>query len=87
MIPINRSSSTHIALLYLKMKNNWVNPNNLLKLSPTKYEYEYIAKRSLEKLVVQGFASSQNNMYHITPNGIQACFRIPQEQKKLSYED
>ena len=87
MIPIRRNSTAHLALLYLKMKNNWVSTKHLLKLSPSKYEYEYLAKRALDKLVHNGFAVSKQNMYHITPQGINACFAIPREQKRIAHED
>lgn len=80
VINIKRSSTSHVALLYLKMKNTFVTVDNLFELSPSKYEHRYRAERSLETLVRQGLASKRDNMYHINAEGSAACYRIVKEQ-------
>lgn len=79
-INIKRSSTSHVALLYLKMMNTFVTVENVFNLSPAKYEYRYRAQRALDTLVRQGLAFCRNNMYHITHEGKQACFTIVREQ-------
>jgi hypothetical protein len=84
LINIKRDSTTHLALLYLKMKNTFVSVQDLFKLSPAKYKSSYKAQRALDTLVSQGLATNRDNMYHITSNGIQACYRITREQRRTN---
>lgn len=81
-IKVVRDSTTHLALQYLKMKNTFVSVDNLFNLSPAKYKSKSKAQRALETLCSQGLATQLNGMYHISPYGIQACFRIPKEQPR-----
>lgn len=83
---IKRNSTTHTALLYLKMKNNWISKNDLFKLSPAKYQQEYRAKRALDQLVFHNFAIIADNMYHITQIGKDVCYAIPKEQYSYHHE-
>ena len=85
-VNIKRSSTSHVALLYLKMRNTYVSVENLFNLSPAKYEHKYRAQRALDTLVRQGLAFTRNNMYHITHEGKQACFTIVREQPAYVYE-
>ena len=85
-INIKRSSTSHVALLYLKMKNTFVTVEDVFQLSPSKYEHKYRAQRSLNTLVRQGLAICRDNMYHITHEGKAACFKIVREQPAHAYE-
>lgn len=82
MINIKRNSPTHVALCYLKIKQaKWSNVNDLLALSPTKYDNRPSkALRSLELLTRLGFASKSEAGYTITNAGVQALRQIVREQ-------
>lgn len=82
MIKIKRNSPTHVALCYLKTKTNkWSVPNDLIALSPAKYEKKPSkALRSLETLVAHGFACCSEKGYTITEQGRKALYQIVAEQ-------
>jgi hypothetical protein len=89
-LTIKRGSSSHLALLYLKMKRSMKNSScsvdGLYKLSPNKYKKRYRAKNALDFLVTNGLASCHNDMYYITDNGVKFLPVIISNQK-YKYSD
>lgn len=86
-ILIKRNSTTHVALLYLKMIHKPASKENLFNLAPAKYKEINKAELALQKLVSLGFAKIRNDKYTITPLGISAIpLIIKQQPKKGSYE-
>lgn len=85
MIPIKRDSTTHVALLYLKMKNSPVDKSKLYNFSPIKFSAVNVAEKALSKLFSLGFASKEESRYTITDEGKQALYLIVKQQKKQNY--
>lgn len=82
MINIKRNSPTHVALCYLKTRGHkWSTENNLMTLSPTKYNRRLsTVVRSLDVLVRNKFAIKSDKGYTITKLGNQALLQIVKEQ-------
>ena len=86
MINLKRNSTTHVCLLYMKMKKTWITKKDILAFAPSKFKQEYVIQRSLDRLISQGLATSINNSYHITPSGLLAVTQIAQQQSRSSNE-
>jgi hypothetical protein len=82
MINIKRNSPTHVALCYLKTRGNkWSTENDLMALSPTKYNKRLsTVVRSLDVLVRNKFAIKSDKGYTITKPGIDALRQMISEQ-------
>ena len=80
-VPIKRNSTTHLALMYLKMKNAPVSPFDLHLLAPKRLNDTPRARQPLARLVRLGLASVDNDMYTITPSGLLALPLIAAQQK------
>lgn len=87
-ISIKRASTTHVALLYLKMKNTWVTENDLYNLAPAKYKSRSKAKDSLDRLVKLNYANYNGSHYMINASGLSAMYLIVKEQpRSAGYAD
>jgi hypothetical protein len=87
MINIKRSSNTHVVLSYLKMRKG--NPSTLEDIydfNSVKFQYPYVVKRSIHRLIRQGFVIDTGSCYTISAQGVHALARILQEQPIKNYE-
>lgn len=80
MITIRRNSTTHVALMYMRMMKKPVSLQNIFDLSPDKFQQMYRVSRSMRVLLNLQFAEQVGECYAITQLGINALYSMVREQ-------
>ena len=87
MVLVRRSSTSHVILLYLKMKKEFISLSSIFAFSPQKFASEYNVRRSLKRLHSIGLVSCTNECYAITNEGIQQLYLIVKNQPRSIYNN
>jgi hypothetical protein len=59
---------------------------DIYNFNPVKFQYPHMVKRSIDRLIRQGFVIDTGSCYTISAQGVHALAKILQEQPLKNYE-